>query len=250
MACSRVRIDLLRNIRHQRANKQKNRQTVARTSKTETSSPSSLVSAPLGESKAPAFSATSFRKLGCAVRAPSSDLITGPVLCDSDYGEHASAFLSGNFQPVIHETSAVVEIRHGGRGQSSYVYTDERPFEFIGALPNDFPGGKFIYVGPNPKFSQKHYKVWGSGPGQDKVKGRHSSGWHHWFEGDGMVYAVDFGFVLMIRRLKIMAASTCRMASPRPIESQLRGNSPTETDMSVQTAGTTSFVVARGFSGL
>ena len=193
MACSRVRIDLLRNIRHQRANKQKNRQTVARTSKTETSSPSSLVSAPLGESKAPAFSATSFRKLGCAVRAPSSDLITGPVLCDSDYGEHASAFLSGNFQPVIHETSAVVEIRHGGRGQSSYVYTDERPFEFIGALPNDFPGGKFIYVGPNPKFSQKHYKVWGSGPGQDKVKGRHSSGWHHWFEGDGMVYAVDFG---------------------------------------------------------
>jgi hypothetical protein len=60
----------------------------------------------------------------------------------------------------------------------------------LGDLPADFPDGKFVYVGPNPKFSREHYKVWGEGPGQ--VDPGFANGWHHWFEGDGMVYAMDF----------------------------------------------------------
>ena len=40
----------------------------------------------------------------------------GLVLDDADYGEHAAAFLSGNFRPVIEEVSAFASIYADGAG--------------------------------------------------------------------------------------------------------------------------------------
>ena len=198
MACPHARTGPLypqkRATQRRLSQQQRSKYTVARTSRTETSSPSSIIPAPSGEpTTEPVCSDTSFRKTGRAAGRPIGDLVAGPVLRDSDYGEHAAAFLSGNFQPIIYETSAVIEISHGERGQSSSLKSDRQPLNFIGNLPVDFPGGKFIYVGPNPKFSREQYKAWGKGPGQAQAKEHTSSGWHHWFEGDGMIYAVDFG---------------------------------------------------------
>merc|ERR1719199_1341470 len=116
------------------------------------------------------------------------DLKAGTVLQDADYGEHAAAFLSGNFQPVIEEVTASVLL--SGEDARGFEASNQT-FYILGEIPADFPAGKFAYVGPNPKFSLDHYKIWGRGPNQSNSGG--ADGWHHWFEGDGMIYALDFG---------------------------------------------------------
>lgn len=129
------------------------------------------------------------------------DLREGPPLDDTEFGEHAAAFLSGNFQPLIEETSASLFIGPEGEllskdddrradGLSVTSHAGGNAMRLVGVLPADFPDGKFAYVGPNPKFKRDHYKVWGQGPGQ--ADPGFGAGWHHWFEGDGMVYAMDF----------------------------------------------------------
>ena len=116
-------------------------------------------------------------------RRPYTDHITGPKLDEAEYGEHAVGFLSGNFQPLIEETTAEVVLlpgassdsssateaeeddKHGGTSSSTSIPGGDAMY-IVGELPADFPNGKFVYVGPNPKFSRQHYKVWGEGPGQ------------------------------------------------------------------------------------
>lgn len=119
------------------------------------------------------------------------------ALSDDEYGEHAAAFLSGNFQPVVDEISAEHVIAPEGSttdvGNSDAVsglMGGSGSLTTVGKLPDDFPDGQFVYVGPNPKFPQEHYKAWGKGPKQEQPG--QANGWHHWFEGDGMVFAVDF----------------------------------------------------------
>ena len=58
-----------------------------------------------------------------------------------------------------------------------------------GGMPAGFPDGKFSYVGPAAS-AREHYKKWGTRTDQPNVG--FGDGWHHWFEGDGMVYAMDF----------------------------------------------------------
>ena len=125
-------------------------------------------------------------------RAPHSgtDRVAGPPLADDSFGEHAAAFLTGNFQPLTEEITASIVVGGAGRLPSPSSSDDEN-MQMLGNIPADFPAGKFAYVGPNPKFSREHYKVWGEGPNHLNVG--FGDGWHHWFEGDGMVYAMDFG---------------------------------------------------------
>ena len=177
------------------------------------------------------------------------DRVAKPVPDDATHGEHAAAFLSGNFQPLEEEitASAIVRTRRATprapsetesaetdhhrdpavaadillgpdaslgsskaasstRASDDYSDADsdddsERcaftssegatcEMRVLGSLPPGFPAGKFAYVGPNPKFAAEHYAKWGDGPGHENVGA--GDGWHHWFEGDGMVYAVDF----------------------------------------------------------
>ncbi len=105
------------------------------------------------------------------------------VLDPADYGEHGAAFLSGNYYPVGQEVTACC-------GYDAQASDDSSTMKINGKIPSDFPLGQYAYIGPNPKFAVDHYKRWGSGPGQ--VDFGLGSGWHHWFEGDGMIYAVDF----------------------------------------------------------
>ena len=138
-----------------------------------------------------------------------ADRVAGPRLADADFGEHAAAFLSGNFQPLSEELTAVVEtggadeapedlapdgsfseVFEGFVGIDSSLSDSPEEMRVAGSIPAGFPDGKFSYVGPNPKFPREHYKKWGTGPDQPKLG--FGEGWHHWFEGDGMVYAVDF----------------------------------------------------------
>ena len=100
------------------------------------------------------------------------------------YGEHAAAFLSGNFTPIQQECTAELGMCE------QQLSSAQQKLQIEGSIPVDFPAGQFAYVGPNPKFAREHYKKWGEGPGQ-----RASSlgnGWHHWFEGDGMIYVLNF----------------------------------------------------------
>ena len=141
-----------------------------------------------------------------------ADRVAGPSLADSEYGEHAAAFLSGNFQPLTEELTTVVEcggdldddddlsdlapngsfseVFEGFVGNDSSLSDSPEQMRVVGSIPHGFPDGKFSYVGPNPKFDREHYKKWGDGP--DQLDVGFGEGWHHWFEGDGMVYAVDF----------------------------------------------------------
>ena len=98
-----------------------------------------------------------------------------------EYGEHAAAFLQGNYTPITKEWTTTATFL-GQHKQGLCIH--ER-------IPADFPNGKFAYVGPNPKFHRDHYKEWGMGPRQEPSPFGRS--WHHWFEGDGMVYVLDFG---------------------------------------------------------
>ena len=123
---------------------------------------------------------------------PSRDRIAGPLLEEAGYGEHGVAFLSGNYQPLVEETTAILSIPSDfpTTGPDGSAVVSGNAMHVEGELPLEFPNGKFIYVGPNPKFSRDHYKVWGRGPRQRDIG--FSNGWHHWFEGDGMIYALDF----------------------------------------------------------
>ena len=124
---------------------------------------------------------------------PSSDEDTGYIsaaastsyqlLDPVEYGEHGAAFLSGNYYPVGQEVTACCDY-------DAQAGDDSSTMKINGKIPSDFPLGQYAYVGPNPKFAVDHYKRWGAGPGQ--VDFGLGSGWHHWFEGDGMIYAVDF----------------------------------------------------------
>ena len=102
-----------------------------------------------------------------------------------DYGEHGGAFLSGNFLPLREEYTSF-----SSTDWSSKAGDDDDVLKIIGTIPDDFPEGQFAYVGPNPKLEVQNYKVWGKGPDQKDFNV--SNGWHHWFEGDGMIYALDF----------------------------------------------------------
>ena len=114
----------------------------------------------------------------------SSKSIFTRTLDRAEYGEHGAAFLSGNYYPVTHEVTASCCL-------NDRKAADDKPEMYIsGQIPNDFPLGQFAYVGPNPKFSVDNYKRWGRGPGQQDFG--LGAGWHHWFEGDGMIYATDF----------------------------------------------------------
>jgi carotenoid cleavage dioxygenase-like enzyme len=107
--------------------------------------------------------------------------IDGEYPCEDEFGEHAAAFLRGNYTPVVAECTANYDLEtEAGKDR----------LQLLGEIPTDFPTGSFSYVGPNPKFSREHYKKWGEGPGQ-RPSGLGDS-WHHWFEGDGMLYVVDF----------------------------------------------------------
>ena len=142
-----------------------------------------------------------------------ADRVAGPRLADADFGEHAAAFLSGNFQPLTEELTAVVEtggpfsdeddaletvapsgsfseVFEGFVGIDSSLSDAPEEMRVAGRLPAGFPDGKFSYVGPNPKFGREHYKKWGTRTDQPNVG--FGDGWHHWVEGDGMVYAMDF----------------------------------------------------------
>jgi len=113
-----------------------------------------------------------------------SDNLGVPLDVD-EYGEHGAAFLSGNYVPITREITAEFKksaLDATGRNLDLVV---------LGAIPDDFPLGQYSYVGPNPKFPVDHYKRWGLGPQQETLGFGES--WHHWFEGDGMIYAIDFG---------------------------------------------------------
>jgi carotenoid 9,10(9',10')-cleavage dioxygenase 1 len=121
-----------------------------------------------------------FRSRSWVENAPKDGSLYFPV---EDYGEHGAAFLSGNFLPIRKECTSFLSADWKPK-------TDEKSLRIIGAVPEDFPAGQFAYVGPNPKFEVQNYKVWGKGP--DQTDFNVSNGWHHWFEGDGMIYALDF----------------------------------------------------------
>ena len=101
-----------------------------------------------------------------------------------EFGEHGAAFLSGNYYPVVQEVTASCSCNE------RKAVDDNPSMRVVGTIPNDFPLGRYAYVGPNPKFPVEHYKRWGQGPGQHDFG--LGVGWHHWFEGDGMIYATDF----------------------------------------------------------
>jgi len=109
----------------------------------------------------------------------------GACLNIDEYGEHGAAFLSGNYVPITREVTA--------KFPGSEMRTNDFDLDLvvIGVIPEDFPLGQYAYVGPNPKFPVEHYKRWGEGPDQRNLGFGES--WHHWFEGDGMIYALDFG---------------------------------------------------------
>jgi len=107
------------------------------------------------------------------------------LLDQTEYGEHGAAFLSGNYFPVADEVTATYE-ENGSVDDHGHVMK----MGLSGYIPSDFPLGQFAYIGPNPKFPVEHYKRWGQGPDQHDLG--LGNGWHHWFEGDGMIYAVDF----------------------------------------------------------
>ena len=50
----------------------------------------------------------------------------GLVLDDADYGEHAAAFLSGNFRPVIEEVSAFASMS-ADEARGCLLYTSPSP---------------------------------------------------------------------------------------------------------------------------
>jgi carotenoid cleavage dioxygenase-like enzyme len=130
------------------------------------------------------------------------------LLNEADYGEHAAAFLSGNYEPVSDEITAIYRppgLRKGGGASSIRI---------VGSIPADFPLGQYAYIGPNPKFPLKHYQLWGRGPNQDDP-GLGIS-WHHWFEGDGMIYAIDFCANGVIKfRNRFVRTSSWRRESSR-----------------------------------